>query len=56
MIVHLGLGAHGQAYESSFRTVVAEELGIDPEKVEVKTGDSEGVKEGIGSFGSRGER
>ncbi|WP_405023606.1 xanthine dehydrogenase family protein molybdopterin-binding subunit [Metallosphaera sp.] len=54
VIVHLGLGAHGQAYESSFRTVVAEELGIDPEKVEVRTGDSEGVKEGIGSFGSRG--
>ncbi|MBW9141592.1 MAG: xanthine dehydrogenase family protein molybdopterin-binding subunit [Candidatus Aramenus sp.] len=49
-----GLGSHGQAYSTVFRKVASETLGISEDKVEVITGTTEGVKEGIGSFGSRG--
>lgn len=51
---YLGLGPHGQAYASSFRKLASQSLGIDENKIEIVTGTSEGVKEGIGSFGSRG--
>lgn len=51
---YLGLGPHGQAYGSSFRGIAAKTLGVDEDKVEIIFGTTEGVKEGIGSFGSRG--
>ncbi|MEM1648704.1 xanthine dehydrogenase family protein molybdopterin-binding subunit [Saccharolobus sp.] len=50
---YLGLGPHGQAYASTFRRLASEVLGISQDKIEIMTGSSEIVKEGIGSFGSR---
>jgi len=49
-----GLGPHGQAYASTFSKLASETLGISEDKIEVITGSAEIVKEGIGSFGSRG--
>ncbi|ARM76856.1 xanthine dehydrogenase family protein molybdopterin-binding subunit [Acidianus manzaensis] len=51
---YLGLGPHGQAYASSFKGVASQVLGIDEDKIEIITGSTDNVKEGIGSFGSRG--
>ncbi|QGA68629.1 xanthine dehydrogenase family protein molybdopterin-binding subunit [Sulfolobus sp. E11-6] len=50
---YLGLGPHGQAYGSTFRKLASEVLGTSEDKIEIITGSSEIVKEGIGSFGSR---
>jgi len=49
-----GLGPHGQAYSSTFNKLASEVLGLSEDKIEVILGNSETVKEGIGSFGSRG--
>jgi len=51
--VIVGSGHHGQGYQTSFSALVATELGISPDAVEVKTGTTDGLKEGVGSFGSR---
>ncbi|AAK41457.1 xanthine dehydrogenase family protein molybdopterin-binding subunit [Saccharolobus solfataricus] len=50
---YLGIGPHGQAYGSTFKRLASEVLGISEDKIEITTGSSEIVKEGIGSFGSR---
>lgn len=50
---YLGLGSHGQAYASSFKWLASEILGISEDKIEIVTGTTD-LKEGIGSFGSRG--
>lgn len=50
---YLGLGPHGQAYTTTFKRIASEMLGVSEDKVEVITGSTEYVKEGIGSFGSR---
>jgi len=50
---YLGLGPHGQAYASTFSKLASEVLGISEDKIEVVTGNTDTVKEGIGSFGSR---
>jgi len=50
---YLGLGPHGQAYASTFSKLASETLGLSEDKIEVITGNTDTVKEGIGSFGSR---
>ncbi|BFH73012.1 xanthine dehydrogenase family protein molybdopterin-binding subunit [Sulfurisphaera javensis] len=50
---YLGLGAHGQAYGSSFKWIAADILGVSEDKIEIITGTTD-LKEGVGSFGSRG--
>ena len=51
--VFVGSGPHGQAHQSTFALLASEVLGVDQDKIEVITNDTETVKEGIGSFGSR---
>ncbi|WP_338602645.1 xanthine dehydrogenase family protein molybdopterin-binding subunit [Sulfolobus tengchongensis] len=51
--IYLGIGPHGQAYGSTFKKLASEVLGISEDKIEIVTGTTETVKEGIGSFGSR---
>jgi CO/xanthine dehydrogenase Mo-binding subunit len=51
---YLGLGPHGQAYGTTFKKIASQVLGISEDKIEIITGTTESVKEGIGSFGSRG--
>ena len=48
-----GSSAHGQGHETTFAQIVADELGVAPEAVTVRHGDTHGAPQGIGTFGSR---
>src|SRR5207302_4029839 len=48
-----GASPHGQGQETTFAQLIADELGIDPEDVNVIHGDTLAVPYGIGTFGSR---
>ena len=43
----------GQGHETTFAQIVAEELGIPPEDVEVRHGDTDRSPYGLGTYGSR---
>jgi carbon-monoxide dehydrogenase large subunit len=49
-----GASPHGQGQETTFAQLLADELGIDPDDVNVVHGDTLAVPYGIGTFGSRG--
>jgi len=48
-----GSTSTGQAHETTFPQVVAEVLGIEPERIRLLARDTREVREGHGSFGSR---
>lgn len=48
-----GSHAHGQGHETTFAQLVADELGVDYEDVEVIHGDTGRVPFGMGTYGSR---
>ena len=48
-----GSSPHGQGHETTFAQIVADELGIPMDDVEVVHGDTAKVPQGIGTFGSR---
>src|SRR5881296_2701869 len=48
-----GSSAHGQGHETTFAQIVADELGVAPDAVTVRHGDTLGAPQGIGTFGSR---
>src|SRR5213079_790454 len=45
--------SQGQGHETTFAQIVAEELGIPPEDVEVVHGDTDRTPFGLGTYGSR---
>ncbi|MDP6705984.1 MAG: xanthine dehydrogenase family protein molybdopterin-binding subunit [Alphaproteobacteria bacterium] len=49
-----GVAAHGQGLETTLAQVVAEELGVAVEDVEIVQGDSAAVAHSTGSYASRG--
>ncbi|AKA73107.1 xanthine dehydrogenase family protein molybdopterin-binding subunit [Saccharolobus solfataricus] len=51
--IFVGTGPHGQAHGDTFSKLASETLGIPQDLIEVITNTTDGVKEGIGSFGSR---
>ena len=51
--VHVGSHAHGQGHETTFRQIVADELGIPMESIEIVHGDTATVTQGMGTYGSR---
>jgi len=51
--VYTGSHAHGQGHETTFAQVVADELGVKPEDVEVVHGDTAQIPFGMGTYGSR---
>lgn len=51
--VTIGTHSHGQGHETSFAQIVADLLGLEPEHVKVRYGDTELIEHGTGSFGSR---
>jgi carbon-monoxide dehydrogenase large subunit len=53
VVLYTGSSPHGQGHETTFAQIVAEELGVTPEAVEVRWGDSREVPEGVGTFASR---
>ncbi|ACP39132.1 xanthine dehydrogenase family protein molybdopterin-binding subunit [Saccharolobus islandicus] len=51
--IFVGTGPHGQAHGDTFSKLASEVLGVPQDLIEVITNTTDGVKEGIGSFGSR---
>ncbi|MGH2544307.1 MAG: xanthine dehydrogenase family protein molybdopterin-binding subunit, partial [Ardenticatenaceae bacterium] len=51
--VYTGASTHGQGHETTFAQLVASELGIPVEDVDVVHGDTGRVQMGTGTFGSR---
>ena len=49
----LGLHNHGQGHQTTMAQIAADELGIDPAKVEVAYGDTESAPYGAGTWASR---
>ncbi len=49
----LGTKTHGQGHETSFKQILHEKLGIDPNEVQFIDGDTDRVAFGMGSNGSR---
>src|SRR5438034_1266178 len=52
--VMTGASPHGQGEETTFAQIVADELGVAMDDVQVVHGDTAIVQYGIGTFGSRG--
>jgi len=48
-----GASPHGQGEETTFAQLIADQLGIDPDDVNIVHGDTLAVPYGIGTFGSR---
>jgi carbon-monoxide dehydrogenase large subunit len=51
--VYSGSCWHGQGHDTGFAQIVASELGVPVDQVEIVHGDTEKVQFGIGTFGSR---
>jgi carbon-monoxide dehydrogenase large subunit len=52
--VATGIGTQGQGHFTSFAQIVADEVGVDVENVDVVTGDTDQFYWGAGTFASRG--
>lgn len=51
--VKIGAIDSGQGHATSFRQILASQLGLKPRRVRVHSGDSHLIKKGVGTFGSR---
>jgi carbon-monoxide dehydrogenase large subunit len=51
--VFCGTSGHGQGHQTTYAQIVADELGIDFDDVEVVEGDTDEVPMGMGTYGSR---
>lgn len=52
-VVSISAQTQGQGHETTFAQIVAEELGIPPEDIEVRHGDTDRSPYGLGTYGSR---
>ena len=52
-VLKLGVRSQGQGHETTFAQIVAEELGLPPEDVEVQEGDTDHTPYGLGTYASR---
>ena len=52
-VVRISVETQGQGHETTFAQIVAEELGIPPEDIEVVHGDTDQTPFGLGTYGSR---
>ena len=53
VIVTTGTCGHGQGHETTFAQIVADRLGIHPDQVQLRQGDTDLSSYGWGTFGSR---
>lgn len=53
VVVTSGTCGHGQGHETTFAQIVADRLGIRPERVKLRQGDTDLVSFGWGTWGSR---
>ena len=52
-IVRIGVQTQGQGHETTFAQIVAEELGLPVESIEVEHGDTDTAPYGLGTYASR---
>jgi carbon-monoxide dehydrogenase large subunit len=52
-ILKLGVKSQGQGHETTFAQIVSEELGIPPEDIAVREGDTDNTPYGLGTYASR---
>jgi carbon-monoxide dehydrogenase large subunit len=52
-VVRLSVQTQGQGHETTFAQLVAEEIGIPPDDIEVVHGDTDNTPFGLGTYGSR---
>jgi carbon-monoxide dehydrogenase large subunit len=52
-VVRISVQTQGQGHETTFAQIVAEEIGISPEDVDVVHGDTDRTPFGLGTYGSR---
>ncbi|MDQ1667501.1 MAG: aerobic carbon-monoxide dehydrogenase large subunit, partial [Actinomycetota bacterium] len=52
-VLRLSVQSQGQGHETTFAQIVAQELGVPPEDVEVVHGDTDNTPFGLGTYGSR---
>jgi carbon-monoxide dehydrogenase large subunit len=52
-IVRISVQSQGQGHETTYAQIVAEEIGIPPEDIEVIHGDTDQTPFGLGTYGSR---
>ncbi|HET8717214.1 MAG TPA: aerobic carbon-monoxide dehydrogenase large subunit [Nocardioidaceae bacterium] len=52
-VVRLSVQSQGQGHETTFAQIVAEEIGIPPDDIEVVHGDTDNTPFGLGTYGSR---
>jgi len=52
-ILKLGVKSQGQGHETTFAQIVSEELGIPPEDITVREGDTDNTPYGLGTYASR---
>ncbi|GGL56365.1 xanthine dehydrogenase family protein molybdopterin-binding subunit [Halocalculus aciditolerans] len=50
---YVGTSGHGQGHATTFSQIVADELGIPYDDVEIVEGDTDEVPQGMGTYGSR---
>ncbi|MFB6354724.1 MAG: xanthine dehydrogenase family protein molybdopterin-binding subunit, partial [Halobacteriales archaeon] len=53
VLAYCGTASHGQGHATTYAQIVADELGVDYEDVEVIEGDTDEVPAGMGTYGSR---
>ncbi|WP_415379309.1 xanthine dehydrogenase family protein molybdopterin-binding subunit [Halosimplex sp. TS25] len=51
--VYAGTHSHGQGHGTTYAQIVADELGVDYDAIDVNEGDSDATPTGTGTFGSR---
>ena len=52
-VVRLSVQTQGQGHETTFAQIVAEEIGIHPDDIDVVHGDTDNTPYGLGTYGSR---
>jgi carbon-monoxide dehydrogenase large subunit len=52
-VVAVGSTPAGQGHQTLFAQIAASRLGVDPSRVTVRTGDTDAIADGVGSFASR---
>jgi carbon-monoxide dehydrogenase large subunit len=52
-VLRIAVQTQGQGHETTFAQIVAEELGISPDRVDVVHGDTDTTPFGLGTYGSR---
>ncbi len=52
-VLRISVQSQGQGHETTFAQIVAQELGLPPEDIEVVHGDTDATPFGLGTYGSR---